>query len=232
MLPTDGEPTFQAESEIARLGRMRGHHDRSVYADFREPNSLLVSCSLRSFSHSSCPPAVSRKFLGLSLSSAPLVHCFRSFVGSHISAFNCCKSQFRERVLQSIFSLQGYGRFRAYPRVDERVSAACALTGIFAFANCSSLLVAYPRRNAVNSPVQETTCCGLDMAESPPQLTCRWQGLCVIGRSLYTFLCGASSSGRLRSTGQRYLGDQPVVDRFGLGHNVPTTERIHIPKHL
>ena len=38
-----------------------------------------------------------------------LVSLFRSFVGSHISAFNFCKSQFRERVSQSTISLKGYG---------------------------------------------------------------------------------------------------------------------------
>jgi hypothetical protein len=32
---------------------------------------------------------------------------FRSFAGSHISAFNFCKSQSRERVSQSMFSLRG-----------------------------------------------------------------------------------------------------------------------------
>lgn len=56
---------------------------------------------------------------------------FRSFVGSHISAFHCCKSQSHERVSQSMISLNGYGRFRAYPCVDERACAdgllACAL---------------------------------------------------------------------------------------------------------
>ena len=48
---------------------------------------------------------------------------FRSFVGNHISAFNCCKSQSRERVSQSTISLKGYGRFRAYPCVDESALA-------------------------------------------------------------------------------------------------------------
>ena len=33
--------------------------------------------------------------------------CFRSFVGSHISAFKFCKSQSRERVSQSMISLKG-----------------------------------------------------------------------------------------------------------------------------
>lgn len=51
---------------------------------------------------------------------------FRSFLGSHISAFNCCKSQFRERVSQSIFSLLGYGQFRAYPCVDKESGAVRA----------------------------------------------------------------------------------------------------------
>jgi len=55
-----------------------------------------------------------------------LVSLFRSFVGSHISAFNFCKSQFRERVSQSTISLKGYGRFRAYPCVDERAFAISA----------------------------------------------------------------------------------------------------------
>jgi len=32
---------------------------------------------------------------------------FRSFVGDHISAFHFCKSQFRERVSQSMISLRG-----------------------------------------------------------------------------------------------------------------------------
>ena len=63
--------------------------------------------------------------------------CFRSFVGSHISAFNFCKSQSRERVSQSMFSLKGYGRFRAYPCVDEIVFAACALAETFGFG-CGS----------------------------------------------------------------------------------------------
>jgi hypothetical protein len=62
---------------------------------------------------------------------------FRSFVGSHISAFNCCKSQSRERVSQSTISLKGYGRFRAYPCVDERVLTACTLAGAFGFG-CGS----------------------------------------------------------------------------------------------
>ena len=38
---------------------------------------------------------------------------------NHISAFNRCMSQFRKRVSQSTDSLKGYGRFRAYPCVDE-----------------------------------------------------------------------------------------------------------------
>jgi hypothetical protein len=71
--------------------------------------------------------------LSMLLSSAPLVSLFRSFVGSHISAFNLCKSQFRERVSQSTISLKGYGRFRAYPCVDERVFAAFAWTEAFGF---------------------------------------------------------------------------------------------------
>jgi hypothetical protein len=60
------------------------------------------------------------------LSSAPLVSLFRSFVGSHIFAFKFCRSQFRERVSQSTISLKGYGRFRAYPCVDESALAISA----------------------------------------------------------------------------------------------------------
>jgi len=70
------------------------------------------------------------------LSSASLVSLFRSSVGSHISAFNFCKSQFRERVSQSMISLKGYGRFRAYPCVDESALAISAFEN-FSF-DCGS----------------------------------------------------------------------------------------------
>ena len=64
--------------------------------------------------------------------------CFRSFVGSHISAFNFCKSQIpRTGVAIKLQPQKGYGRFRAYPCVDERACAACAWAGAFGFG-CGS----------------------------------------------------------------------------------------------
>jgi hypothetical protein len=58
------------------------------------------------------------------LSSIKWRFCFRQlrsyrssdlFVGSHISAFSFCTSQFRERVSQSKISLKGYGRVPRLP---------------------------------------------------------------------------------------------------------------------
>jgi hypothetical protein len=82
---------------------------------------LLDDVSLLAFSIASVHPNGTLNLHWCLLSSSSARSLFRSFVGSHISAFNCCKSQFRERVSQSMLSLLGYGRFRAYPCVDERV---------------------------------------------------------------------------------------------------------------
>ena len=61
------------------------------------------------------------EIVGCSFRQLRSFRCSDLFVGSHISAFNFCKSQFRERVSQSTDSLEGLWPGSALTRAPTKV---------------------------------------------------------------------------------------------------------------
>lgn len=108
------------EAQTARLGLQPGLGHSATYRSALRHFSSVVLTRTKLTSKSEqghepcCTPLRSvpltssrRSSLGCLFRQLRSFRCFRSSVGSHISAFNCCKSQSRQRVSQSIFSLQG-----------------------------------------------------------------------------------------------------------------------------
>ena len=74
-----------------------------------------------------CSLCVNRRSLVFLFRQLRSFRCFRSFVGSHISAFNFCKSQSRERVSQSNISLKRAMAGSALTRASTKEHAQPAL---------------------------------------------------------------------------------------------------------